>query len=155
VTWNRLGNRWSALAVMALVVGALLAWGFGAFASSRSATAALIDGWATKIAAANGDPNPISVTWVRSNREAANAEIGAEVGASAAAMPVYVLQIHGVFRVNHSEPPPRPGERPQSAQPTTYLWVVANRETGRITDFGTTDSPANLSALGAAETDSL
>lgn len=141
----------SILAGLGVLLAALFASGvLGSLsAGSHSATAAKIDGWAKEIAAANGDPNPISVTWVESNRQAANAEIGAEVGASAATVPVFVLDIHGRFLVNHSVPPH------VTIPSTTFLWVVIDRETGRTTDFGTSDNPVNLSALGRSETDSL
>lgn len=160
--WVRtLGGFWKAFLAIVVMVGVALSALFasGAMASSshgaRTMTAVAIDRLAVKIAAADGDLNPLSVTWVRSNREAANAEIGAEVGPATVTVPVYVIQIHGVFRVNHSEPPPPPGEKPGPAKPTTYLWIVIDRKTGRTTDFGTSDRPANLGALGTTETDSL
>ncbi|MGO8859184.1 MAG: hypothetical protein ACLQRH_00215 [Acidimicrobiales bacterium] len=115
----------------------------------KSPTTVRIDQFAVNVAARNGDATPISVTWVATNREAANAIIGAGVGSGASSVLVYAMDIRGRFYVDGPGPP-------GSAAPSgTYLYVVARRSTLAVTDLGTSDAPDRLSSLGKVETDSL
>ena len=111
------------------------------FSSSQphSATGEMIDKLALDVASEDGDAQPNSVTWVQSNREAANADIGAQVGNTAALVPVYVLDIHGRSVVIIAF-------QMVKLRPTTHTWIVINQQTGGATD---------LAAQEAAETASL
>jgi hypothetical protein len=109
--------------------------------------AAAIDQFAFDAAAADGDPHVVSVTWVASNREAANIVISGSIGGST--LPVYAIQVPGHFTLNVSVPK---GAREPSGR---FLTLVVTRSTFLTTDFGVQNNPADLAKLGKPQTDSL
>ena len=113
-------------------------------------TAAEIDQFAATLATKGEDSSPTAVTWVATNRGAANlVMMGADVGSAANDVPVYALQIFGSFTLKFASTPF--GVPPSG----TVLQLVVSRSTFRVLDYGVLNNAPSMVSLGTPETDSL
>lgn len=93
------------------------------------------------MAAVEGEAHPAGVQLVRSTRQAANAAAsGATVDSDQA---VYVLILHGHFTGYTAKVPPG-----QPLPQGSALVLVVDATTNRVTDYGITNHPPSIHALG-------
>ena len=149
--------RWKALLAFLLLAGALTVVlvltssgqapkAFG----GQSALSSEVDQFAVNASLRYGDTSPSSVSWVTTNRQAANSLLGAELPDTASGVPVYLLEVKGQFTDFNAKVP-----RGAKAPTGTILTLVIRQSDGEVVDSGVQDQSNDLSTLGTAQTNSL
>jgi hypothetical protein len=132
------------LLVLALAGGLFVARENGVSRPTGGPKAA-IDQLAVNFAAAAGDPKPRSVTWVATNRRAAEVALAGSLASFAKSqpqVPVYALQVKGNFDIGIGEP-------------GTVLQLIATRSAFEVNYDVVQVSVRSMANLGATETDTL
>lgn len=108
-----------------------------------------ITAFALKTAAADNDPQPQSIEWVLTNRDAAErlSNDGNPVNKGVASTTVYLVQMEGSFKHSSATPP---GD---FKQPTgTFVTLVVDARTGELYDYGLSGKSIELGVLGRVVT---
>jgi hypothetical protein len=95
---------------------------------------------ARRRAAANGEPKPSKISFVRTTRQKANNALGSKVNDD---RDVYLVQVTGEFTVHEPQAPAQ--QAPPSGKSMT---LIVDASTGQVIDWGVAKDPEDISALG-------
>ena len=138
-----------AFALLAAAVLVVIGVGAGVVGGLHPGLDDAIAQYAVDAAASNGNPDPATVSWVVTNRNAANSLLlSATVGSTD---PVYAMEITGGRRFVLSGPVQH-GSRPR---PAPVLVLVVQRSDFFATDLGVLPRLISLKPLGRVHTESL